>query len=215
MIVVAVGMQSEAALLPPDVRPVVSGGRPERLRGLLEGLGPEVTAVLSFGIAGGLDPLLECGDLVVATRVRGPEGAWLADPAWGTQLVRATAARPGVVAGVAQVVATPAAKRSLHAMTGALVVDTESQVAAAFAATRSLPFAALRAVADTSAEVLPACAAVGLTEDGRPAPFKVLMALARRPGEFGALMQVARRAEAAEGSLRHAVTLLRGKLRRE
>jgi hypothetical protein len=155
------------------VRAVVGGGDPARLRRKLEEAVEGATAVLSFGIAGGLDTALESGALVVATRVRAPGGAWPADTVWSSALVRASGARLGVVAGANAIVAGPDAKRSLRLMTGALVVDLESAVAAAFAASRGLPFAVLRAVADTAEEVLPRAAAVGLTRTGRPAPGRV------------------------------------------
>lgn len=204
-VLVATGMRAEAALLPPGVRPVVSGGDPARLRRLLEKAAEQgATAVLSFGIAGGLDAGLEPGALVVATRVRAPGGAWPADTAWSSALVRASGARFGVVAGANAVVAAPEAKRSLRLMTDALVVDMESAVAAAFAVSRGLPFAVLRAVADTAEEVLPRAAAVGLTRTGRPAPGRVAMALLRRPGELGALVQVAKRSRTALESLARA-----------
>ena len=196
-VVVATGMRAEAALLPAGVRAVVSGGDPARLRRMLEEAADGATAVLSFGIAGGLDTALECGALVVATRVRAPGGAWPADTVWSSALVRASGARLGVVAGADAIVAGPHAKRSLRLMTGALVVDLESAVAAAFAASRGLPFAVLRAVADTAEEVLPRAAAVGLTRTGRPAPARVAMALLRRPSEFPALVQVAKRSSTA------------------
>lgn len=205
-VIVAVGMRSEAALLPAGVRVVVSGGDPARLRRLLEEAAEGATAVLSFGIAGGLDTALECGALVVATRVRAPGGAWSADTTWSSALVRASGARFGVIAGANAVVAGPDAKRSLRLMTGAIVVDLESAVAAAFAASRGLPFAALRAVADTATEVLPNAAAVGLTRTGRPAPGRVAMALLRRPSEFGALVQVAKRSRVALHALARAAS---------
>lgn len=207
-ILAAVGMRAEAALLPPGIRPVVSGGDPERLRRLLAAEAANAGAVLSFGIAGGLDPTLACGDLVVATRVRGPRGAWPADMGWAAALARAAGARLGAVAGAAAVVGEPAAKRSLRVMTGALVVDLESAVAAEFAATHGLPFAALRAVADTAAELLPRAAAAGLTPDGRPAPGRVLLALLRRPAELRPLLQVARRSRTALAALRRAAKAL-------
>ena len=128
-VVVATGMRAEAALLPPGVRAVVGGGDPARLRRMLDEAAEGATAVLSFGIAGGLDAGLEPGTLVVATRVRAPGGAWPADMAWSAALVRASGARFGVVAGVNAVVAAPDAKRSLRLMTDALVVDMESAVA--------------------------------------------------------------------------------------
>jgi adenosylhomocysteine nucleosidase len=200
-VIVATGMRAEAALLPPGLRVVVSGGDPARLRRKLDEAAEGATAVLSFGIAGGLDTGLEPGALVVATRVRAPGGAWPADMAWSSALVRASGARFGVVAGASAVVSAPDAKRSLRLMTDALVVDMESAVAAAFAASRGLPFAVLRAVADTAEETLPLAAAVGLSRSGRPAPGRVAVALLRRPGELPALVQVAKRSRTALDAL--------------
>lgn len=200
-LLVVVGMRAEAALLPAGTRVVVSGGDPVRLRALLAAIGPDVSAVLSFGIAGGLDPGLQCGDLVVATRVRALAGAWAADVVWAAALAQASGARLGVVAGAAAVVGGPAAKRSVRIMTNGLAVDLESAAVAAFAVARGLPFAVLRAVADTAVEVLPRAAAQGLTPDGRPAPGKVLLALLRRPAELPALIQVARHSRTALAAL--------------
>ncbi len=208
-------MQSEAALLPKGTRTLVSGADPERLAALLAAEGEDVTAVLSFGIAGGLDPMLQPGDLVAATRIRASAGAWPADMAWAARLARITAARLGVLAGANLAATDAAAKKALRAMTGALAVDMESQVAAAFAARRSLPFAALRAVADTAEEVLPQAALVGLTADGRPAPLRVLLALARRPSDLKPLRAVAARSRTALEALGHSVHLLRGNLQRQ
>jgi len=191
-LLVVVGMRAEAALLPA---------------GLIVAIGTNVLptgvgAVLSFGIAGGLDPSLRPGDLVVASRVRGPGGAYLADPAWAAALARATGARLGILAGAAAAVATPAAKRALRDATGALAVDMESEAVAAFAALHSLPFAALRAVADPADAVVPRAALVGLDADGRAAPGRVLLALLRRPGELRPLLRVAADARTALAALR-------------
>lgn len=196
-----VGMRAEAALLPPGARVVVSGGDPARLRALLDAVAKDVTAVLSFGIAGGLDPSLQSGDLVVATRVRALEGAWAADVVWAAALAQASGARMGVVASAAVVLAEPAAKRSVRIMTNGLAVDLESAAAGAFAVSRGLPFAVLRAVADTAMEVLPRSAALGLTPEGRPAPGRVLLSLMRRPRELPALIQVARQSRRALAAL--------------
>jgi hopanoid-associated phosphorylase len=211
MTLAVVGMRSEAALLPRGLRVVVGGGDPRQLPALLAAeRGEGVAAVLSFGIAGGLDPALVPGDLIVSTWVRGPGGAYRADMSWAAALARATGARLGVVAGAAAAVADPAAKRALRDATGALAVDLESEAAAAFAAAYALPFVALRAVADTAKEAVPAAAVAGLTSDGRLAPGRVALALLRRPRELPALIQVAKRARAAHAALARAVAALPG-----
>jgi hopanoid-associated phosphorylase len=208
-ILAVVGMRSEAALLPKGMPVIVSGGDPALLRDRLRRAPAGLTGVLSFGIAGGLDPALTCGDLVVATKVRGPGGAYAADLAWSAELARLCGARLGMVAGAPAVVGEPARKRALRAATGALVVDLETEAAAAFAASRRLPFAALRAVADTAEEVLPRAAAVGLRPDGRPAAGRVALALLRQPRELPALLTVAKRSRVALQALGGAREALR------
>jgi hopanoid-associated phosphorylase len=198
--VVAVGLASEARLLPPGARAVVSGGDPARLAARLAALGA-VRAVLSFGIAGGLAEALRPGDLLVAEALRDGEELFLPDPAWAARLQAATGARLGVLAASATLVATPAAKRALHGATHALAVDMESGVAACFAAARGVPFAVLRAVADTAGEALPRAAADALDADGRPRPLAVLAALLPRPWEVPALIRLARRSAAAHAAL--------------
>jgi hopanoid-associated phosphorylase len=212
---VVVGMRREAALLPAGTRIIVTGGEPRRAVALLDAEALPaaeaggVAAVLSFGIAGGLAPELRSGDLVVASRVRGPGGAWPADPAWAAALARATGARLGMLAGAPRVVADAAAKRQLHAATGgALAVDLESEAAAAFAAAHGLPFAALRAVADTAEDSIPAAAARGLSLSGRPAVARVALGLLRRPQELPAVLELARRTRLALESLRRAAASL-------
>jgi Trk K+ transport system NAD-binding subunit len=102
----------------------------------------------------------------------------------------------------------------LAAMVLAATFELVPMVAAAFAARRGLPVAALRAVADTDEETLPKAALVGLTPDGRPAPLRVLLALARKPGDLKPLRVVAARSRTALEALGHGVHLLRGNLQR-
>ena len=211
-ILAVVGMRAEAALLPPGMPVIVSGGDPRRLAALFDAAPADIQGVLSFGIAGGLDPSLDCGALVACTRVRGMRGAFAADPAWTHEIARRCGARLGMVAGAVAVVGEPARKRALRTATGALVVDLETEAAAAFAARRGLPFAALRAVADTAEDVLPRAAAQGLTADGRPAAGRVALALLRRPRELPALLTIARRSRLALQALSLASRRLAGEL---
>lgn len=211
-ILAVVGMRAEAALLPPGMRVVVSGGDPRRLVALLDAAPDDIAALLSFGIAGGLDPALGCGDLVACTRVRGRGGAYAADPAWTHAIAQRCGARLGMIAGAAAVVGEPARKRALRTATGALVVDLETEAAAAFAARRGLPFTALRAVADTAEDLLPRAAAQGLTADGRPAAGRVALALLRHPKELPALLTIAKRSRFALQALALASRRLAGEL---
>jgi hopanoid-associated phosphorylase len=203
--VVAVGLASEAALLPAGTRVVVSGGDPARLEALLAALPTDVTAVLSFGIAGGLAPGVGGGDVLVADALHAG-GVFLPDEAWTRRIALRTGARAGPLAASDTLLPDAAAKQALYARTGALAVDMESGAVARFAARRGLPFAVLRAVADGPRDALPRAAAVGLTPDGRPAILPVLRALLRRPWELPALIRLGRASARAHRALAQALS---------
>jgi hopanoid-associated phosphorylase len=142
--------------------------------------------VISFGVAGGLDPTLKSGDIVVATEVRAGETRWLADLALKEDLIagfgfgRRRIVR-GSLAGAEQVVAARHLKAALHLETGAAAVDMESHIAAEYAANAGLPFAALRVVSDPAHRALPALAMAAIKPNGDIDLRKVLRSVARNP----------------------------------
>ena len=192
---VVVGFSAEAALLPAGTPHLVAAANPVRLAQILAAM-PRPAAILSLGIAGGLDPALRPGALVVARNVIA-EARWPADAAWSGALLEATGALHADIAGADCVIATPAAKAALWAATGAAAVDMESAAIARL----GVPFAVLRAVADTAGEALPAAAAMGLDAAGNPAPWRVIRALLRRPQDLPGLIRMALRSRAALSAL--------------
>src|SRR6185295_8257575 len=71
----------------PGLVAIASGGDTRRLRRrLAERLAPGCRAVLSFGIAGGLDPSLSAGDVVIATGIIADGARSPAHPALADQL---------------------------------------------------------------------------------------------------------------------------------
>jgi adenosylhomocysteine nucleosidase len=127
-------------------------------------------AIVSFGVAGGLDGL-EVGSVLDATRVVDEQGRVL----WEGEGLGVAGARPGTILAADRVVDDPAERRRLHERTGADAVDMESGV---LAATGRLS-GCLRAVGDTPREPLGPVARL-VTPEGR---FRAsgLAALARRP----------------------------------
>lgn len=198
------GLAREARLASgPGVEAVGTGGNPRRLRALLEGRSPAgCRAVVSFGIAGGLDPILEPGDMIVATGIVADAERWTTAPVLSSALcARLEGAGLRVVAadlaGVEEAVLTVAAKAALRAMGGTAAVDMESHVAAAYAARHGLPFAAVRAVCDPAGRALPAFVAQALKPDGEPDILAVLKAVARGRARIGDLVGLARDSSAA------------------
>lgn len=174
--------------------------RAERLARDLVGRG--ATALLSFGIAGGLSPDLATGKLVIGSAVATGANVYPCDP---DLAARIEGVLPGAVRGDVWggdvIVDTAAAKALLHRDSGAVIVDLESAAVAAAAAEAGLPFGVLRAVADPAAHGLPPAALVGLDAEGRPAIGPVLRALARSPGQLPALIRLGRQSSVAMAAL--------------
>lgn len=179
------GLAAEARIAAAHGLPVAcSGSDPERAGVLARRLVRSgARALVSFGIAGGLDPALRAGDLVVATHVVADGVRWSSSPAWCERIADVLpGCRRGIVAGSTAMVGDSAAKRDLHASTGALIVDLESQAVAETATALGVPFLGLRAVVDTADQTIPAVVATMVRADGRVAMGRVAMALAARPG---------------------------------
>jgi hopanoid-associated phosphorylase len=178
----------------PGMAVICSSSDPRQLRALLATLDPSsFRGVISFGVAGGLDPALKSGDVVVATEVLAGDGRWLAGLALNDELVaRVALGRRRVVrgglAGVEQVIAARAGKAALWSKTGAAAVDMESHIAAAYAAEAGLPFAALRVISDPASRALPAIAMNAIKPNGDIDVRKVLRGVARNPLSLRALV---------------------------
>ena len=215
---VVTGLASEAAVaraLSGDAESVMivcAGASAERAGRLARQLVDQgVAALLSFGIAGALDPALSCGNLVVPDEILLDEvddpGLFKCDPAWSEALHAALAeailpCRRGLLVGSHRLCRNAEDKQVRYEITGAVAVDMESGAVARVAAQSRLPFLAVRAVADTAQDSLPALAETAVKPDGTPAVGHVLAGLLRRPGELPAMLSLGRRSEAALASLR-------------
>jgi len=199
---ILVGMRSEARLLPGRLV-LCSGGRPERARALAQRMLDEgAEGLLSFGIAGGLDPRLTPGNLVIGSAVAAGGRRLEADAAWCRRLAAALpGACSGIIAGSDEVVASAAAKAELAARCGAVAVDMESGAVAEACARAGKPFAVLRAIADPAGRGIPALAMRGLGPDGETRPLAVAAGLLRHPGDLPALIRLGRDSQAALAAL--------------
>jgi hopanoid-associated phosphorylase len=181
----------------PGLVAIASGGDTGRLRRhLSERHVPGCRAVLSFGIAGGLDPSLAAGDVVVATGIiargeRQPTHPALADQLAATLLAGGIRSRRADIAGVDAPLLTPDHKAAAWLATGAAAVDMESHVACEFAARHGLMFAALRIICDPAARTLPSVVANAVRPDGEVDSFAVLADLIRKPTQLVALPRLA------------------------
>jgi adenosylhomocysteine nucleosidase len=157
------------------------------------------TGIVSFGLAGGLDPALPAGALIVAKAVAVNGTIWPTDPRLNARLGGTTG---HLCLGLDRVVASADEKRHLSRETGASLVDMESGAIATVAAEAGVPFAVLRAVCDRADRTLPPAALVALDTAGRLAVARLAMSVLSSPVQLVALFGLARDAAAARRALR-------------
>jgi adenosylhomocysteine nucleosidase len=155
--------------------------------------------IISFGLAGGLDPSLPAGTVVVAEAVAANGRVWPADPDLSRRLGGITG---HLCLGLDRVVVSADEKRHLNRETGAALVDMESGAVAAVASQSGVPFAVLRAICDPADRALPPAALVALDGAGRLAAARLAMSILANPGQLGALLGLARDAAMARKALR-------------
>jgi len=192
IVAVIVGMKSEAALLPAGVPGVCAGGVNARAEALARhALAEGAEGLISIGIAGGLDPALQPGAIIIGSGVEAGDRVIACDPSWRDRLLAAIAgSRAGLVHGSEVAAATTTHKRLLFQRRGAVIVDMESGAVARVAAEAGKPFACLRAVSDPAGRALPLSALVGLGPEGDTRPLAVMAALLRRPQDLPGLIRV-------------------------
>src|SRR6202022_1303378 len=94
-VLIVTGLVQEARIAAgPGMFVICSSSDPRQLRALLATLDSTTfRGVISFGVAGGLDPALKSGDVVVATEVMAGDTRWLAGLALSDELVATLALR--------------------------------------------------------------------------------------------------------------------------
>ena len=163
------------------------------------------TALLSFGLAGGLDPKLPAGSVVLPREVISRDGARFPTSVDWRERLTAVILTQGPVAGGAlltseRAIDAVADKAAAFRETGAVAVDMESLAVAQVAARHRLPFIVVRVIVDTAADVLPA-AVVAATQGGQVRIWRLIGGLALAPAELAALIRLASRYRAAILSL--------------
>lgn len=208
LVITGLAQESRIAAGPGVSHVVCSGSDPARLRKQLTALDSTgLRAVVSFGIAGGLCPSLNSGDVVVATAVMAGEQAWKVPAtvvAAMSDRVRASGipVRQGALIGVEEPVLLPKIKAAMHDATDAIAVDMESHIGAAYAAENKLPFAAVRVISDPAERALPPLAKRALKPDGRVDFAAIFSGLARAPSDLSMLLRAGGDAGRAFAGLR-------------
>ncbi len=193
------GLRAEARIADRLGAVAAGGGLPAGAAAAAESLvAGGVTALISFGLCGGLDPALPAGAIVTPREVLA-----------GTRRLRADDALSDAVGGYSAyallaaeaVVASAEDKRALFMSSGAVAVDLESGAVALVAERHGLPFAVLRAVCDPAGTTLPPAALLALDASGSVALWRVAASVLAAPGQLPALLRLARDAARARAAL--------------
>lgn len=209
-ILVITGLTREADCLRGEgVTYLCSGADATALRSMLASKdATQYSAIVSFGLAGGLDPVLRPGDAVVATYATSEtESASRHQPALSQVLLEGFSgagvdARHGSVTGVDLPVMTVVDKSTLRERSGAAAVDMELHLADAFARRHDLPFAIVRVIGDPAARALPPLAGKAIRPDGGVDVALVMRELVREPAQITDLIRAGLDARAAFATLR-------------
>ena len=213
---IVTGLYSEAKIVQSAVRGAI--GRPEVMvrcagasseragshAGALIGSGAE--ALISFGVAGALDPDLSPGALIAPPRVLGPADTALScDAAWHhTFVARITPHQTPRVVNIASsdtLVSSVADKQALRGSSGAGAVDMESLAVAEAADAAGVPFLIIRAIADPASRAPPPAALRAIAADGRVRYFAAAAAVLRDLGSLPTYLRLARDNRAALATL--------------
>lgn len=194
--------------LPAGALVLVCGMGPKRARQAAKALlNSGAGSLVSWGAAGGLDPALAPGDLVLPEAVLSPTGlTFQAEAAWLDRLrgraksvVRTC---EGTLAGSTQALAKPEEKARVFRQTRAAAVDMESFAIAEVAREQGIPFLAIRAVADAAETELPRCVAAAVQGEGRIRLLDLGVALLKRPADLPGVLRLAGQFRAAMKTLR-------------
>ena len=165
----------------------------------------KVDRLILVGVAGGLAPALQVGQLVVAGEVRDAGGpAPMPDPILQRRALAAAEAVEGTIYSSDVIVATAAAKARLwHTLdrpSGA-VVDLETAAWARVAAERGVPYVAVRAISDTAGDDLPLDFELFRDRRGQVSNRNVAFRAALQPSLVKPLLRLSRHVDSCAGEL--------------
>jgi nucleoside phosphorylase len=163
-------------------------------------LDPGVDLIILAGLAGGLDPTLAVGDVVIQL----PGSALMPADLPGVRF--------GKIVGAPDPVCTSREKAALYHSTGAVAVDMETHIVAALAERVGQPLLVIRAISDIAAQSIDPRVLTLIDATGGVRPRAVAAHLLHDPTSVVSLVHLARAAHIAERRLGTAVVRVLGAL---
>lgn len=163
-------------------------------------------ALVSWGVAGGLDPDLAPGTVVLPDAVVHTDGSSQeVDLAWRDRLMERVSGQvvtsTSSLYHASSVITSPDEKRAVYERVGAGAVDMESAAVAAVASEMGIPFVVVRVVVDAAGVRLPEVALTMCDEGGRLKK-SAWARLIFEPGEWRGMLRLGRANAAAGRSMR-------------
>ncbi len=194
MLGILCGLESEAVIARRigNAEIACAAARPQKARWLARELVKKgAKRLMSFGIAGGLEPGLPIGSMIIGTHVASIDATQACDAAWIDSLTqKLPEAHCGGVWGSEFLIPTAKDKRALYEKTRCLIVDMESQCVAQIASEAHIPFSVVRVGCDTSEMNVPPVVMAAISEDGSINVPKALWSILRYPRQIPALFHV-------------------------
>ncbi len=211
-VAIVTGLTAEAAIARKlNVAVEAGGGTPWGAEVAAEKLVANgATALVSFGLAGGLDPDYRAGAVIVpiavieAGRIR-PTNAALSEALGGWF--------GGMLYAGSEIAVTAEDKAALSKSTLCGSIDLESGAVARVAERHGIPFAVIRAICDPADRDLPPAALAALNEKGAIAARRVALSILRNPLQIPGLIALGRDAARARAALVCRVDQIGGALR--
>ena len=155
------------------------------------------SALLSWGVAGGLAANLFSGNLILPKTIISPDqSVFRVDSHWHERLCLFLRGyqdfHTGTLAESPTVLTSAAEKSAFLEQYDAVAVDMESSAIARVASDAQVPFLAIRAVADPVQMIIPRTALDASDEYGRAQPLELLYGLVRNPAELILLIRLRR-----------------------
>jgi nucleoside phosphorylase len=173
------------------------------------------TALVSWGFAGGLDPALTAGALLVPDRILFGQREFHPDRAWREQVcseLRTVAAQQGTLLTSELPVTDIPSKLAAFRDLGARAVDMESAAIADVANAAGLPFLAVRVVLDSASDEIPQSVSKAIDKSSYVRGLRLTAALLTRPHEVFSLARLIARYRCAQRTLELAANEARSSL---
>jgi len=169
------------------------------------------TALLSWGTAGGLEPQLRPGDLVMPKEVITSDNkSYLIDSNWHADIasqIKLTI-HDGKLIHSEKIISSPLDKKNMFADYRVIATDMESAGVAKAAAAAGIPFLVIRVIVDPAEQVLPSALIGALKDDGRVLHRKLIINLMKQPRQILEMLQLARHFAAAQKTMKQVATYL-------